>query len=401
MADTSFVDLTLSSPSRYTYQPSIGRSVPSPDSTKHPQPLEKHTMASRTLQLQQYIGTHWSTLEGADRKRAKEIAQRGNLGRERKADLGKWSVQHLEELYNHVHEVVHRGAVQLPQPAGTKHTTGPKAGSRHSSSGSTKTLELSQTMAQEREQERREQLERAKRHDFQGQEIRRQELERVRLSQQRSQVPDRPTQQPSASLPIPRPDQLRSVIMTTDANAVRDIFLQLCYSSPSLARAAVRTLAPHSTFAQATLRRRAAAAASQGPSQPLASPPPQSKHEVRASEVRPPEHVKPEPRTRMPELVPSRSRPTFRMPEVLEPSPVKQEKGAQAPNTVLKRNVSHSTVDLKRQRVKSPSLEPEHTVRQPLGPKSENRQLVVNATALTTGEKRKAADPNPNAHTGE
>ena len=55
--------------------------------------------------------------------------------------------------------------------------------------------------------------------------------------------------------PVPHPEQLRHIVFNSDADALRDMVLELCNLSPALSRATIRCLAPHSAFAQSTLRR--------------------------------------------------------------------------------------------------------------------------------------------------
>ncbi|KAF2805729.1 uncharacterized protein BDZ99DRAFT_110486 [Mytilinidion resinicola] len=397
MADISFVELTPSSLARSTARPSNRPSVPVTSNAVRP--TARYIMSSRSFELQKYIGAHFGQLKGADRKKAKEIIRRGNFGEERKLDLGQLPVEHLEELFRHVLEVVKRGTVPS-QTGESKHPVRPKVESREDS----RIPDQAQL-----DQERRHREERVRK-EGQEQEQRRIARERVRQmhatsvqgaqgansqrqqpatnahaprpSQQQAQIPNKPLQQSSANLPIPRLDQLRNIIMTADVLAIRDVFLNLCYSSPSLGRAAIRCLAPHSTFAQATLQQARAAAVTQQP--PKSAPQPQIKHEFR-----------------LPKESSPRNRPSFKVPEVPQINPVKQEKGTQAPNTMPKRSTPYPSALVESEHATSPSLGQQRSVRQPLSLKSANIPSRVNPEASTSSLSQKRKVEDENTHIGQ
>lgn len=199
------VDLTASSPS----PPPLPTSIPSINT-----PTIPPTRTSRSTQLQVYIATHWASLTSADRKRGKKIIQRGNPSASGAADLSQLPSPSLEELYHLVYQATHPGQDGRVENkignAEEKHIIFPSARSTFV------TRAPQQTPASTE-----------------------------------GQWPKRP----GGTLPIPRPEQVQSLIMSCDANALRAVFLELCKSSPALSRAAVRCLAPHSSFAQSTLRK--------------------------------------------------------------------------------------------------------------------------------------------------
>lgn len=198
------VDLTNSSPEPSLPGPS---SIPQSTKTNASASAPKTTMPpSRNEQLQQYIGAYWGTLSSVDKKRAKDIIRRGDpsfarkdaSGKTHKLDLSRLPNRSLEELYRHVYDIKHpqNQSAKLAERYIPKETPIQSLAQRTAGS-----LESSQ-----------------------------------------------------AALPVPPSELVRHVIMSSDPIQVRDLFLQLCESSPALSRAAVRCLAHHSEFAQSTLR---------------------------------------------------------------------------------------------------------------------------------------------------
>ncbi|KAF2489418.1 hypothetical protein BU16DRAFT_567596 [Lophium mytilinum] len=392
MADISFADLTPSSPAGSNARPSHRSSLPlTSDAVRPP---ARYIMSSRSFELQQYIGAHFSQLKGADRKKAKEIIRRGNFGEERKLDLGQLPAEHLEELFRHVLQVIKRGTAPS-HTGGSKHLVQPKKETREDSRTPDQTQldrerRLQEDRArkgwQEQEQQRiiRERLREMRvsgLQQSQGTNSQRQQPSTnvyvPRPSQQHAQIPNNPLQQSSVSLPVPQTEQLRNVIMTADVLAIRDVFLNLCYSSPSLARAAVRCLAPHSTFAQSTLRQARAAAVTRQPPKPASQP-----------------QIKPE--FQLPKEKSPRNRPSFRIPEMPQINPVKQEGGAEALKLMPKRSTPHPSALVKYEHATSPSPEQQRSVRQPLGLKSANipSRLSLEASTLSSSQKRKVEYEN-------
>ncbi|OCL13645.1 hypothetical protein AOQ84DRAFT_385274 [Glonium stellatum] len=202
---SKIVDLTNSSPEPSPPGPS---SVPSGSAKTNVAAFTLRTTMPwpRNEQLQQYIGAHWVALSSTDRKRARDIICRGDPsfarkdtnGKTHKLDLSRLSNPNLEELYRHIYNVKHPGS----QPAELTARHVPK-----------------DTPIQS-------------------------------LAQRTAGFPN----SSRATLPVPPSELVRHVIMSSDPIQVRDLFFQLCESSPALSRAAVRCLAHHSDFAQSTLR---------------------------------------------------------------------------------------------------------------------------------------------------